>query len=227
MGAMAPIKVTFFGDSTCVGQGVSLYKGWVTRVAAKLHIVSEEIGRPIIVANSSINGRTTRQALEDMPYHVQSQGIDIIIVQFGLNDCNYWESDRGLPRVSKSAFIANLNEIIDRSLTFGADKVLVNTNHPTARSNKIIPFTNINYEDSNAAYNAAIRELCMSRPKDISFQDVGGHFNDLIKNGERIENLLLDDGLHLSERGHEIYFNILYPVIADWVKQVASKGVGR
>jgi acyl-CoA thioesterase I len=226
MSAMAPIKVTFFGDSTCVGQGVSLYKGWVTRVAAELHMVSKEIGRPIIVANSSINGRTTRQALEDMPYHIQSQGIDIIIIQFGLNDCNYWESDRGLPRVSKSAFIANLNEIIDRGLTFGAYKVLVNTNHPTSRSTNIIPYTNISYEDSNSEYNEAIREVCKSRSKDVLFQDVGAHFRRLIANGEKIEDLLLDDGLHLSERGHENYFNILYPAIADWVRRLASEGTG-
>ena len=31
--AQAPVKVTFFGDSTCVGQGVSIYQGWVTKIA--------------------------------------------------------------------------------------------------------------------------------------------------------------------------------------------------
>jgi len=221
---MLPIRVTFFGDSTCVGQGVSLYKGWVTRVAAALHDMSADIERSIIVANSSINGRTTRQALEDMPYHIQSQGIDIIIVQFGLNDCNYWYSDRGLPRVSKAAFTANLNEIIDRCLTFGAFKVLLNTNHPTSRNAEMLPFTNITYENSNAEYNAAIRALCSTRADDLSFQDVDRHFHDLIAKGEKIEDLLLEDGLHLSERGHEIYFDIMYPTIAKWVEKMAFEG---
>ena len=61
---VSPIKVTFFGDSTCVGQGVSLYLGWVTRVAQSLDEVSRKIGREIVVSNQSVNGRTTRQALE-------------------------------------------------------------------------------------------------------------------------------------------------------------------
>ena len=221
---MRQIRVTFFGDSTCVGQGVSLYKGWVTQVAAALHNLSDEIGRDVIVANSSINGRTTRQALEDMPYHIQSQPIDIIIVQFGLNDCNYWETDRGMPRVSNMAFIANLNEIIDRCLKFNAYKILVNTNHPTSRIEEIMPHTQISYEASNAEYNEAIRAVCASRENDVSLQDIELHFAKLTDSGENIKNLLLEDGLHPSEAGHDCYFNVMYPAIAKWVKQLANEG---
>ena len=66
-------KVLFFGDSTCVGQGVSIYDGWVTKIAKQLKGVRSQDGREVCVINSSINGRTSRQALEDMPYHVQTQ----------------------------------------------------------------------------------------------------------------------------------------------------------
>jgi acyl-CoA thioesterase I len=115
-----PLRVVFFGDSICVGQGVSLFKGWVTKIASGLDLLSQEIGREIVVVNASVNGNTTRQALERMPYEVQSHGVDILLTQFGLNDCNLWLTDGGLPRVSADAFAANLKEIIARGRRFGA-----------------------------------------------------------------------------------------------------------
>lgn len=218
----SPIKLTFFGDSTFAGQGVSLHSGWVTRVAAALHDKRGPDHREIIVANSSVNGRTTRQALEDMPYHIQSHSNDIVIVQFGLNDCNYWQSDNGLPRVSKAAFIGNLDEIIDRCLAFGAHRVLVNTNHPTSRTKAAMEGTSLTYEDSNSEYNVAIRDVCRERGPEVSFQDMEDHFNIRITSGENLVDLLIDDGLHLSARGHEIYFEVMYPVIWDSIKLIPT-----
>ena len=85
-----------------------MYQGWVTRVAGQLEDLANETGREIVVANASVNGTTTRQALERMGYEVQSHGVDVLIVQFGMNDCNFWETDRGLPRVSPEAFAGRL-----------------------------------------------------------------------------------------------------------------------
>ena len=86
---MATIKVYFFGDSICVGQYISIHKGWVTRTSAELEELGKKYNHQIIVSNASANGRITRQALEQMPYEIQSRHPDILIVQFGLNDCNY------------------------------------------------------------------------------------------------------------------------------------------
>lgn len=209
-----PIKVTFFGDSVCVGQGVSIYRGWVTRIAQFLDDYGQHIGREILVTNSSVNGRTTRQALEDMPYHVQSHGADILVVQFGLNDCNYWATDRGLPRVSIEAFIANLREIIDRGKCFGAKQILLNNNHPTSRNKDVLPFTGFTYEASNHRYNEAVRALACEFGKDIYFQDIESHFQNLIESkGISVERFLLSDGLHLSDEGHAHYYELICPII--------------
>jgi len=204
-----PLRIVFFGDSICVGQGVSLYKGWVTRIAQELDELSEQHGREIIVVNSSINGRITRQALEDMPYHVQSNGVDIMIVQFGMNDCNYWESDKGLPRVSKKAFRANLEEIIERGENFGAKRIILNNNHPTSRNKEIFPQTNLTYQKSNEEYSQIIRELALELNDKITFNDVEAHFNEKLAQGHNIEDYLLSDQLHLSEKGHQIYYDFL------------------
>ncbi len=228
MAGTDPLRVVFFGDSICVGQGVSLYKGWVAQVAQELDELGAACNREIVVVNSSINGRITRQALEDMPYHVQSSGVDILIVQFGMNDCNYWQSDRGLPRVSKKAFVANLEEIVARGRRFGAEAVLLNNNHPTSRNSDVFPGTEMTYQDSNRAYNQAIRELAdmmQARGDGVIFNDVERHFEHKMANGLRLDDCLLPDRLHLSLKGHQLYHEFLSPVIGSTVRDVL-KGRG-
>ena len=218
------IRVTFFGDSICVGQGVSIYRGWVTRLAEQLDTHCNASGVKLLVTNASVNGRTTRQALEDMPYHVQNHGVDLMVVQFGLNDCNYWLSDKGNPRVSLDAFKANLREIITRGRTFGAKKVLLNTNHPTMRNRETIPNTDITFEQSNKTYNAAIRALADEVRDTVIFNDMERYFEALIAGGVLLDDLLLDDFLHLSEHGHDRYLEFIGPkaqaVLDSLVKEV-------
>lgn len=99
--------------------------------------------------NPSINGNTTRMALERMPYDIQSRNVDILVVGFGMNDCNYWETDRGLPRVSPQAFKANMNEIVKRAYASGIKKVVLHTNH-TSPVDKQMCGQNFSYRESNA-----------------------------------------------------------------------------
>jgi len=212
------IRITFFGDSIFVGQGVSIYRGWVTRLSQYLESYGEQVGRELLVTNASVNGRTTRQALEDMPYTVQSHGVDILVVQFGLNDCNYWESDKGLPRVSVDAFQANLREIVDRGFRFGATYVILNNNHPTSRTSDILPHTSITYEESNQSYCEAIRALSSTFDDKVVFKDIHSHFSDLVGSGSMtIDELLLPDGLHLSAAGHDAYLSFMKPVITQCI----------
>jgi acyl-CoA thioesterase-1 len=218
------IRVTFFGDSICAGQGVSIYRGWVPRIAKELDDIGREIGREILVTNASVNGRTTRQALEDMPYQVQSHGVDILLVQFGLNDCNYWMSDKGVPRVSTAAFMANLVEIMQRGRLAGAKRILLNNNHPTSRTKQILPHTQITYEDSNRHYNEAVRHVARAEGNDVQFNDVESVFRDRLGKGVAVESLLLDDGLHLSAAGHDLYLEFMRPTLHAAISEFANAG---
>ena len=78
-------------------------------------------------------------------------------IQFGLNDCNCWETDRGLPRVSEAAFVANLVEMIERGRVFGASEIVLSTNHRTLRRD-VLPCGDV-YEDRNAHYSETVREV--------------------------------------------------------------------
>jgi hypothetical protein len=86
----------------------------------------------------------------------------VLYIQFGLNDCNGWETDRGRPRVSRDAFAANLGEMVDRGRIFGAQQVILGTNHPTTRTARL-PYVDHTYEKANGTYNAIIRARLRNR----------------------------------------------------------------
>lgn len=215
--------LVFFGDSICVGQGVSLHKGWVTRLAAHVESLAHSLGSDVVVVNASVNGSTTRQALERMPYEVQSHGVDGAIVQFGMNDCNFWESDRGLARVGPEAFFANLLEIVDRAVHFGARRVILNTNHPTTRRTRVMPWAPCSYQESNERYNSLIREAAACRPQYVTLVDIERHVLEQVGSDRAVlESLLLPDGLHLSEHGHALYYSLVSGPVEALVREISA-----
>jgi lysophospholipase L1-like esterase len=222
--AKANPRIVFFGDSICVGQGVSIHRGWVTRLAARIEQWSRESNLDLVIVNASINGNTTRQALERMPYDVQSHGVGVLIVQFGMNDCNYWMTDRGVPRVSEEAFAANLNEVIRRGMTFGAKSILLHTNHATSRDVEKLPYSDITYEASNRRYNEVIREVAARWADIVTLIDIERAFLAHTQGDTmRLAELLLEDGLHLSVKGHDLYYELAAPIIEACVRKVYTE----
>ena len=163
---------------------------------------------------TSPNGRTTRQALEDMPYSIQTQSVSILLIQFGLNDCNYWETDLGVPRVSLEAYLANISEMITRAQKCAISKVIVSNNHPTTRITNQIPHTDFTFENSNKVYAEALAELMTHKHNSAVFVNTREVFLQKIASEEfRLEELLLEDGLHLSVKGHNVYLEAMLPAI--------------
>lgn len=203
------MNIYSFGDSISVGQYVSVSDIWITLVAQALE--REYPNQPMMVANPSVNGNTTRMALERMPFDVQSHEVDILLIGFGLNDCMYWQTDKGVPRVSPLAFEANLREMIVRAYNFGSKKVILRTNHPVT-SKKAMANPDITYAQSNIYYNTIIRKV--GEEEDVVLVDIEKVFQQYsVLNKKTIDDLLLADGVHLSKRGHKLYFDTLYPII--------------
>lgn len=214
------MNIFFFGDSISFGQGISIDLTWVTQIAVKLRQQYPMLD--INVNNTSINGNTTRMALERMPYDVQSHDVDILLVGFGMNDCNYWLTDKGIPRVSPLAFEANMKEIIDRGFHFGAKEIILRTNHPSSKKDLMIN-NDFTYADSNAKYNEIIRQI-VKEDKRVRFVDIEKIFLKYCeKENTTIEKLTLSDGVHLSLEGHQVYLEAVYPVLEKAIQSIGKK----
>ena len=100
------MKIICIGDSITYGQNVRADEAWPA-VLARL------TGHD--VRNAGVCGDTTRLGLERFPKDVQLHNPDVVVIQFGHNDANCWETDNGLPRVSEDAYAANIREMLARA----------------------------------------------------------------------------------------------------------------
>lgn len=90
---------------------------------------------------------------------------------------------------------------------------MLNTNHPTARKHADMPDASKDYESSSQSYNEIIRNVA-KRDGGVILNDVGAHILSGVAAGSfTLSELVLDDGLHLSERGHDIYLDFLSPLV--------------
>lgn len=172
----------------------------------------------ILSVNRGISGQTTRMGLERFPSDVQDVGPDVMTLQFGLNDCNCWETDRGLPRVSEDAFVANLVEMVARARRFGAREIVMQTNHRTLRRAPL-PSGEV-FEDANARYSELIREAASATGAALcDIRKVFEPFDD-----DTLERMLLPapDILHLSAEGNRVYADAIYPYVEAAVEGVAA-----
>lgn len=94
------VKICYFGDSITYGlghdsKGVQITKRWTSLLdnALKKHVKADIFTYSI---NLGVNGDTTRNGIERLE-DVYAFRPDVITIQFGMNDCNYWLSDNGLP----------------------------------------------------------------------------------------------------------------------------------
>jgi lysophospholipase L1-like esterase len=211
------VKFYLFGDSICYGQLVSVHNTWVSKLASSLELMCKE-KIEFFVQNAGVNGNTTRQALERLYYDVTSHRPDYVLVQFGMNDCNYWETDGGMPRVSPESFRANLEEIVAKCSATGVRHTFLNTNHPSLKGS-FKHLSDITYDDSNKQYNTYIREAYENLKRQryqISLNDIESSWTEYLSDNIssiHLSDLLLADGIHLSLSGHDLYARLLIPVV--------------
>lgn len=209
------VRLYFFGDSICLGQFVSPHQTWTVRISKE---VSFDGICSVTTQIAAVNGDTSRDALGRLSFSVTNHSPDIVWVQFGLNDANYWETDRGMARVSPQSFVANLNEIIDKLLLCGTQRVLVATNHKISK----IPLhmSTKQYIENAHSYNRLIRDVVAKYARDVRVRlvDIEKLIEDQICDSARI---LLDDGVHLNNFGHELYFKQVIPILRSVILEIS------
>lgn len=204
-------SLTILGDSISFGQLVTSHKTWPVLLSVALERTQSEAWT---VTNHSINGNTSRLGLEGVSARLSSPSPNIVMIQYGLNDCNRWASELGLSRVSEKSFKSNIEELVQRSRASGASTVFVMTSHPTLNSEH--SNRSADYEIIRERYNEILREIREGDPSlrlvDIErkFQEIGKHGEPMVSFSSRLSEALLPDGIHLSEEGHDWYFRLVF-----------------
>jgi lysophospholipase L1-like esterase len=212
------LRCVFFGDSITAGQYVEPEFQWTTILRERV----ERSGlREVDFSVGAVSGDTTRQGLERLPTQVQELRPQVVSVQFGLNDCNQWQTDEGLPRVSERAFEANLMEMGERARHFGTTQLLLLTTHPTLRATVFDDGST--YEQGRRRYNDIVRVVAARLGARLV--DIEEAFDRM---PHRLADLLLDppDVLHLSHEGHIAYADVLEPVLLDALRTAAGQPGG-
>jgi lysophospholipase L1-like esterase len=197
------------GDSITAGQYVDPERRWTSLVGESL--LKQYLPTPINLhfINSGVSGETTRQGLERFPADVQRHRPNIVTLQFGLNDCNCWITDAGLPRVSEAAYRANLIEMIGRAQRFGARHIILSTNHPTLRHKVLMSGDSL--ETRRRRYNEHVREV--AGLTGVVLCDIELSFAHLDSRELAAMLLPYPDRLHLSDEGHRLYANCIQPLV--------------
>jgi len=125
-----------------------------------------------------------------------------VVVQFGMNDCNSWSSEKAFPRVFQETFAANLREILMRLHRCNVETMFVCTNHPSTKKE---------YGVQNEMYNNTIRFVC--RDRGVSMIDVETSIKTSCLYDKNLSEHVLSDGVHLSEYGHLLYLNVIKPYL--------------
>jgi lysophospholipase L1-like esterase len=213
------LTLVLMGDSITFGQCVDPEFRWANSVTDRLLRMHLHTPINIHVMNRGISGETSRQGLERFPVDVQNANPDIMTLQFGLNDCNCWLTDRGLPRVSEAAFRANLIEMISRARLFGARHIILSNNHRTVRHKMML--SGERYEDANARYSKIIEEV--ADETNVTFCDIRTAFAPFSE--EELEELLIPypDQLHLSAAGNRVYEDAIWPLIHEAVEALIKE----
>lgn len=210
------LHLVHMGDSITEGQYIDPSIRWSSLVSRRL---AERFGEDRFMSiNRGISGETTRMGLERYPGDVQQSTPDVMTLQFGLNDCNCWDTDHGLPRVSEAAFVANLAEMVDRARVFGAREIIMATNHRTLRRQPL-PSGEV-FEDANARYSELLREV--AKDKGLPLCDIRAAFEPY--SDEELDRLLLPypDHLHLSVEGNAVYADVIWPFVESAMESLLS-----
>jgi hypothetical protein len=74
-------------------------------------------------------------------------------------------------------------------------------------------------------YCNALRDKFSTFSDDLILVDINREFKLNVANHSLHSTMLLADEIHLIEKGHQIYYNILYPILLTQIMNIAKSGI--
>jgi lysophospholipase L1-like esterase len=184
------------GPLVCLGDSITA-SGWPEMLPALLAGILS-----LQAINAGIRGNTSTQGLRRLERDVLRHAPGVVVVEFGLNDCNFVLNAQR-PRVGTEEFASNL-QLLGRLIRVGGAEPLFIVNHRTL-------FTRLQpdgrtYEEHSADYSAEIiraAEEIGAAVLNMRYRFSAGDAPDSAISwaGPALEDLLAEDGIHLSPAG--------------------------
>lgn len=213
---MKQCTIVAFGDSLTYGYGVLSHISYPARLALRLPLQKPDISWNIY--NSGINGETTREALYRLEQSVLRHRPQIVIILLGSNDSALNEGQYRTPW----EYEQNMSQIIEQILTAkhsetcfhnGKSLPLLLTPPPVVDT-EFYPFTTTN---RIALYKEIILKLSQSYRCPVI--DIFSAFLNYKESKEKYESFFQFDGVHLSNAGYDLLYELLEKKILEIVSQ--------
>lgn len=220
--APKPGGIIMFGDSTTAPRGSM--KVYATLVESAL----QSIGSSLSVHNAGVPSNTTVQAHKRLQEDVLRFNPRIVVMQFGINDSavDVWRNPPFTEaRVSLTSYLDNYRAMIAETQKQGA-KVIVMTTNPLRWTSKLRelygkPPYAVDAEDGLESlnlvkYNEGLRKLATEL--NVPLVDIHAAYPAFAENRQTTIDLLLSDGMHPGELGHQLVADLLVPAIRDLLR---------
>jgi len=218
-----PGGIIMFGDST------TDFREDVAKIyAVRVQEALKSSGSTLAVYNAGVPSNTTRNAVKRLESDVLRHKPKVVVIQFGLNDSavDVWKVPPATaPRVPLPEYLDNMRQMISAIQKQQARVILMTTNpmrwKPRVRQLYGKPPYDPNAEDGFESphllrYNAALRQLATEMK--VPLVDVHAAYPTFANNHQATVDLMLPDGLHPNDLGHELVAELLLPAIQQVLK---------
>ena len=199
-------KITYvgFGDSLTYGYGVLDGVSFMDRLKKELPANFSDKDWKII--NSGINGDTTREGLRRIYRDVIDHAPDIVTILFGSND----SALNDYQHRAITEFEINIEEITKLIQKETKAKIIFITPPPLIED-ELFPFTT---NKAVSAYSEVIRKNAAKYGCELI------DFNNIMAEEAKgdLDPFLQYDGLHLSDKGYELIYRLIFKKINSFIK---------
>lgn len=188
-------NILCFGDSITFSKAAPEGRRWTAIVQSTLDQVAPG---QYDVYNRGIGGNTTFDGLHRFDVDIQPLLPATVLLEFGFNDAVLLPG-RLKERNSPVVFRENLTEIIALVRKGGGRPVLL-TNHPIAKAFQATTHDAASYKANAPFYNQMIRDMATAHTVPLIDLET-----TMTQAAVAEEDLLSEDGLHLSVKGNATY----------------------
>lgn len=189
--------IVFFGDSIVYGYGVERdTESFYARISK---IMATGLFGPVKTINAGVSGNDTDEALLRVTKDVTVHNPDVVVIAFGLNDCQN-------KMMTVERFRSNIENMI--AAMPSKTKIVMATSNSFLESGQSVW---VDMNDSLDPYMEAVRAIAMERK--FQLIDVNRVWKDQLERDNRHLESYYSDPTHPSAKGHgllyEAYMNVL------------------